>query len=106
MITDRKESAEYLRVISRVGVGWDNVDHKTAKSIGIKVYRTPDATTETVAELTLGLILSLLRKINQMDHELKSGLWNSRMNMGSGRLLITRTKTPTPASIRPEAFPK
>jgi len=74
-----KESAEYLRVVSRVGVGWDNVDHNTAKSIGIKVYRTPDATTQTVAELTLGLILNLLRKISQMDHELKAGLWEKRM---------------------------
>lgn len=74
-----KESAEYLRVISRVGIGWDNVDHETARSMGIKVYRTPDATTETVAELTLGLILNLLRKINQMDHELKAGLWEKRM---------------------------
>jgi D-3-phosphoglycerate dehydrogenase / 2-oxoglutarate reductase len=73
------ESAEYLRVVSRVGVGWDNVDHKAAKSIGIKIYRTPDATTQTVAELTLGLILSLLREINQMDNELKAGLWKKRM---------------------------
>lgn len=74
-----KDSAEYLGVISRVGSGWDNIDHMVAKSLGIKVYRTPDAATQTVAELTLGLILSLLRKINQMDCELKAGLWKKRM---------------------------
>ena len=73
------KSSEFLHVVSRVGVGWDNVDHKAAKSIGIKIYRTPDAVTQTTAELTLGLILSLLRKINQMDHELKAGLWEKRM---------------------------
>ena len=74
-----KDSAKYLRVVSRVGSGWDNVDHECARALGVKVYRTPDATTETVAELTLGLIINLLRKITQMDHELKAGSWEKRM---------------------------
>jgi len=72
-------AAGYIRVISRVGTGWDNINHKAAGAAGVKVYRTPDAATEAVAELTLGLILNLLRKLNQMDQELKSGLWEKRM---------------------------
>lgn len=68
-----------LKVISRCGAGIDNVDLISAKRLGIKVFNTPDAPTQAVAELTLGLILNLLRKINQMDNGIKNGNWEKKM---------------------------
>src|SRR5665647_2204345 len=52
-----------LKCISRVGVGMDNVDLDYARQKGIVVVNTPDGPTRAVAELTLGMTLSLLRKI-------------------------------------------
>src|SRR3989338_8013891 len=68
-----------LRVISRCGSGMDNVDIEAAKSLKIKLYNTPDAPTPAVAKLTLGLMICLLRKINEMDLSLKRGKWEKRM---------------------------
>ena len=68
-----------LKVLSRCGVGMDNVDLDVAASMGIKVFNTPYGPTLAVAELTVGLILDLLRKVAWMDKELKSGTWKKRM---------------------------
>lgn len=68
-----------LKVISRCGIGLENVDLNTAKKAGIKVFNTPDAPMLAVAELTIGLILNLLRKINQMDIAVKKGKWEKLM---------------------------
>lgn len=76
----------HLKVISRCGAGMDNVDVKKAKRLGIKVYNTPDIPTLAVAELTIGLILALLRKISLMDREMHNGLWKKRMgNLLAGK---------------------
>lgn len=72
-------ASAYLKVISRLGTGWDNVDHATAKQLGIQVYRTPDAVTQAVAELTVGLFLDLARKISLQDRHLRKGLWKEEM---------------------------
>jgi len=75
-----------LKVISRCGVGMDNVDLKTAENRGISVLRTPFGPTAAVAELVIGLMLDLVRKINLMNNELKNGLWEKRMgNLLSGK---------------------
>lgn len=68
-----------LKVISRCGAGLDNVDIAAAKKKGIAVFNTPDAPTLAVAELTVGLILALLRKMTQMDRALKDGKWEKLM---------------------------
>lgn len=72
-------AGSYLRVISRAGSGWDNIDHETAESRGIAVYRTPNAVTDAVAELTLALILNLLRQVGSSERELREGRWEKRM---------------------------
>jgi D-3-phosphoglycerate dehydrogenase len=69
------EAGRNLKVIGRAGVGLDNVDAKTAKEKGIKVLNTPAATSVSVAELSLGLMLSLARNIAQETAWLKSGTW-------------------------------
>ena len=73
------ESAKKLKIVSRVGVGLDNVDLLAAKELGIKVYNTPHGPTQAVAELVIGLMLDLLRMISNMDKEVKSGIWKKRM---------------------------
>jgi D-3-phosphoglycerate dehydrogenase len=73
------QSKDFLRVISRVGVGWDSVDRQAAAQLGILVYRTPGVLTVAVAELTLGLILSALRSIALHDRRIRQGVWKKPM---------------------------
>jgi D-3-phosphoglycerate dehydrogenase len=72
-----------LKVVARSGVGLDNVDIETAKKKSIKVIYTPAAPTTSVAELTIGLILSVLRKISYADRTIKEGKWVKGELMGS-----------------------
>ena len=76
---DIMETLTILKVISRCGTGIDNVALVDADRIGIKVYNTPDAPTSAVAELAVGFMINLLRKVSQMDKELKMGQWQKRM---------------------------
>lgn len=75
-----------LKVISRVGIGMDSVDLDYAKKKDIIVCNTPDGPTRPVAELTLALTLSLLRKIPQADAAMKSGTWEKQ----TGNLLFEK----------------
>jgi len=69
------ESAKNLKAIGRQGVGLDNIDLQAAKERGIAVVNTPEALTESVAELALGLMLSLARDIPRADKGMKEGAW-------------------------------
>ena len=71
-------SQSQLKVISRCGAGMSNVDLEAAQKLGIAVRNTPDAPTNSVAELTLGSLLGLLRMIPQMDKDLHDGKWNKQ----------------------------
>lgn len=64
-----------LKIIGRAGAGVDNIDVAAAEKKGIKVLNTPEAPTDAVAELTLGLILSLARMIPRADAAMKQGKW-------------------------------
>ena len=68
-----------LKVVSRVGVGWDNVDKNAAARLGIQVFRTQGVLNDAVAELCLGLMLSALRKLTLHDRQLRSGIWQKHM---------------------------
>ena len=76
-----------LKVISRLGVGIDNIDLDTAKEKGINIYKTQTTPALAVAELALGLMLDLTRKISYQNNTLKSGIWNKEM----GNLLYGKT---------------
>ncbi len=76
---DVLEKLRGLKVISRCGTGVDNIDMGVARKLGIDIYNTPNAPTAAVAELTLGLILGMLRDISVSDKEFKEGKWNKRM---------------------------
>lgn len=69
------EKAKNLKLISRVGVGLDGVDMLAAEEMGIKVSYTPDAPAPAVAELTLGLMLNLLRSIHTANINMHEGQW-------------------------------
>jgi D-3-phosphoglycerate dehydrogenase len=64
-----------LKVVGRAGVGVDNIDLAAAQSQNITVVNAPTASTDAVAEHTLGLILSLVRHIPRADTAMKSGQW-------------------------------
>lgn len=69
------QSATALKVISRCGTGMDSVDLDAVAQLGIPVYNTPEAPAQAVAELTLGMILAVLRKITQTDRQIRAGEW-------------------------------
>ena len=72
-----------LMVIGRVGSGLDNIDIKEAKKRKIAIINSPESNTEAVAELTLGLILSLLRKLSVSYLSMRDGLWLKKELSGS-----------------------
>jgi len=76
------KAARNLKIIGRAGVGLDNIDVEAAKAAGIQVWNTPGAPSTSVAELTVGLMLSLLRRITLADQEMKAGRWIKNQLMG------------------------
>jgi len=85
--SDIIDAAEKLKVISRVGVGIDNIDLNYALEKGIKVFKTQTNPGLAVAELSLGLILNLMRKIIKQSNNLINGFWKKEM----GSLLTGKT---------------
>jgi D-3-phosphoglycerate dehydrogenase len=69
------EAAPELRLIARVGIGLDNVDLEAAAKRGIAVTYTPDAPAPAVAELTIGLMIDLLRHISRADRRMHAKQW-------------------------------
>jgi D-3-phosphoglycerate dehydrogenase / 2-oxoglutarate reductase len=65
-----------LKFISRVGIGLDSVDLNSARKFGIKVSYTPDAPAPAVAELTLGMMLSLIRFSHVSNLKMHKGEWH------------------------------
>ncbi|MBO6523634.1 MAG: phosphoglycerate dehydrogenase [Balneolaceae bacterium] len=81
------DACPLLKCISRVGVGMDSVDLDYAKKKGIAVVNTPNGPTRGVAELTLSLTLSLLRKVPQAHCALKNRKWEKQI----GNLILNKT---------------
>lgn len=76
-ITEKVMScASNLKLISRVGIGLDSVDLLAAERRGIKVSYTPDAPAPAVAELTIGLMLTLLRHVHIANSQMHQGKWD------------------------------
>lgn len=70
------EAARNLRVISRVGVGLDNIPFQICREREIVVTYTPEAPADGAAELTVGHILNLLRRTHESDRSIREGAWN------------------------------
>lgn len=71
-----------LKVISRFGVGVNNVDIKTASELSIQITNAPESNKNTVAEYTMGLIVALAKKFFLYDRELRKGNFNIRDILG------------------------
>jgi phosphoglycerate dehydrogenase-like enzyme len=67
--------APRLRVISKWGTGIDSIDTRAASKLGIRVYNTPNAFTDAVADTALGYILCFARRLPWMDRDIRHGLW-------------------------------
>lgn len=72
-----------LRVIGRAGVGTDNIDMKAVRERNITVINTPAASSVSVAELTIGLMIALARNITQANAAVKQGSWTPKMFRGA-----------------------
>ena len=76
-------AANKLQIIGRAGVGVDNIDVKAATQKGVVVVNSPDGNTLAAAELTVGLMLAVARKIPQGDATMKAGKWDRKKFVGS-----------------------
>ncbi len=76
------QAATSLKAIARSGVGLDNIDLEAAKKQGILVISTPGAPVTSVAELTLGLVISILRQVPLADQAMKQGQWTKSQLLG------------------------
>ena len=79
------ESNPQLAVVSRCGSGFDSVDTGAAEDHGIRLYRTPEAPAEAVAELTISLMIAVLRRIAEADRLMRQGQWKALMGRSLGR---------------------
>lgn len=76
------EAARQLKVVGRAGAGLDNINLEAIEKKSVKVLNTPEAPAEAVAELTLGLMLSLARNIPLADRSMKQKKWIKKKLLG------------------------
>ena len=93
MLTDRVDdelldaAGPQLRVVANYAVGIDNVDLEACRRRGVVVSNTPDVLTEATAELTIALILALLRRVAEGDRLIRRGqpwIWAPNLMLGQG----------------------
>ena len=76
------EAGKRLKAVARAGMGLDNIDLNAAKRFGISVVNSPDAPSNAVTELVLGLMLSLARRIPEANDSMKKGEWIKKRLIG------------------------
>ena len=77
------DKASKCKIIARVGVGLDNIDQAAAKEKNIRVINAVEGAMNAVAELVIGLMLSLAREIPRADREVRNGNWIKKELMGT-----------------------
>ena len=82
-VTRKIIGASKLRVIGRAGIGVDNIDVEAATERGVLVMNAPSGNVISTAELTIGLIFALARRIAQADASMKKGEWKRKEMKGS-----------------------
>jgi len=80
---DMIEKADKCKIIARVGVGLDNIDQAASKEKNIRVINAVEGAMNAVAELVIGLMLSLAREIPRADREVRNGNWIKKELMGT-----------------------
>ena len=81
-------ASKRLRMIMKHGVGVDNIDLDAAKSLGVMVANAPGTNTEAVADLTVGMMLALLRGICEANNSTRVGEWNRFMGHELGAMTV------------------
>jgi len=76
-------NADKCKIIARVGIGLDNIDQDAAKEKNIRVINAVEGAITAVAELVIGLMLSMAREIPRADREIRNGNWIKKELMGS-----------------------
>jgi glyoxylate reductase len=98
MLTDRVDdelldaAGPQLRVVANYAVGIDNIDLEACRRRGVVVSNTPDVLTEATAELTVALMLSLLRRVAEGDRLIRRGehwIWAPNLMLGQGLAGLT-----------------
>jgi glyoxylate reductase len=93
MLTDRVDdelldaAGSQLRIVADYAVGIDNIDLDACRRRGVVVSNTPDVLTETTAELTIAILLALLRRIAEGDRLIRRGeqwIWAPNLMLGRG----------------------
>jgi glyoxylate reductase len=93
MLTDRVDdelldaAGQQLRIVADYAVGIDNVDLEACRRRGVVVSNTPDVLTETTAELTIAILLSLLRRVTEGDRLIRrreEWIWAPNLMLGQG----------------------
>ena len=74
--------AKNLKMVARAGIGLDNIDQEACGKRGIKVVNTPGASTNAVAELVLGVMISMMRNVQKAHHQMKNGIWDKKNLVG------------------------
>lgn len=82
------DRAAQLKLIARTGIGLDSVDLLAAQARGIRVSYTPDAPSPAVAELTIGLMIDLLRSVQVSSHQMHQGEWHRYFGRRLSRVTI------------------
>ena len=77
------EKADKCQIIARVGIGLDNIDQDAAKEKNIRVINAVEGAITAVAELVIGLMISMAREIPRADREIRNGNWIKKELMGS-----------------------
>ena len=87
---DREVFAAYprIKVLSRIGIGVNSIDLEAARARGVAIYNAPSAPSRSVADLTLGFILSLTRGIIPMHADFHRGRWNPALGRELANLTV------------------
>jgi glyoxylate reductase len=98
MLTDRVDdelldaAGPQLRIVADYAVGFDNVDVEACRRRGVVVSNTPDVLTDTTAELTIAILLALLRRVAEGDRLIRRGeewIWAPNLMLGRGLAGLT-----------------
>ena len=76
------KNADQLKFIARSGAGMENIDFAYCEERGITLYNSPEGNRNAVAEHALGMLLSLMNKLNSADQEVRKGKWDREGNRG------------------------
>ncbi|MGJ8661371.1 MAG: NAD(P)-dependent oxidoreductase, partial [Bacteroidota bacterium] len=79
---NRLQTCKNLKFIARSGAGLENIDANYCKNNNIQLFNSPEGNRNAVAEHALGMLLSLMNKLNKGDQEIHAGIWNREDNRG------------------------